>query len=827
MSDTYLNAATLKKILFEIGTSLGIDNSIVDSKVSDVIKSDVKFLPVRHHSPGSTILVQRWIEKYKPKLILVEGPVLADDLIKYLVDKKTVPPIAILSLYADRNNTFGLNGILSPDISVPAKFEAYYPFVSYSPEFVALSESIKRKIPIHFIDLPLTGLISSKATNMKDPTKDPELFKMQGESVYTLSAFYKKFAQVFDFEDFTESWETIFEIGASKSDIDQLRESMLLFCAYLRQTIDDKLLKANGTLARESYMKYNIDKYIKKYKVKEKDVLVITGGIHSIELLNSVPQNFNYPTKQLINSLVPFSYYRISQKSGYMSGNQAPQFYDMIWRKLTSNLEHPYEAVALDFIIDVFKEARLKGNFVSISDSINSFQGAKMLAMLRRREEPDLKDIIDSIYMVLIKGNPEIEGKYLESLIQDKSIGYKVGKVTPNIGKLPLQQDFYLQLETHGIKPEEKKQTKNLNLREEAESKISQLFWKIKFLGINYAERLGGPDVLRGITGTFTERWSLKWSPRIDVKLVELSTYGSTLEEASMSKLVEETKKNVKNFSLITNLLFQSLSMGYSGHFQDLYDECLNSLEEDNQFLSLVEGFFNLIMIFQFMSMMDSQKTNLELMEKLIHRSYYTCCFAIPNFANPPEADQVTYIDAMKMLGNTLISIQNIDIDFTVYVESIKTCSENTNNEFIKGGTIGILYLLNYVTVSDIETIIYDYLNSVDSIKVKIGELIHGLIYVCQIKILINQEIVDLLAEVVGTVDWDVFSAILPALRKSFSELHLTEFEIFVVKLAEHYGLIEKKHIELKEIIEEDLKDFFKSVDDKLRKIFEEWFGKV
>ncbi|GAJ23665.1 unnamed protein product, partial [marine sediment metagenome] len=131
---------------------------------------------------------------------------------------------------------------------------------------------------------PLTGLISYKSANLKDPIKGPKLFQMQGESIYTLSAFYKKFAQVFDFEDFSESWETLFEIGANKSDIDQLRESMLLFCAYLRQTIDDKLLEANGTFARESYMKYNIKKYIKKYNVKEKDVLVITGGIHSIAL---------------------------------------------------------------------------------------------------------------------------------------------------------------------------------------------------------------------------------------------------------------------------------------------------------------------------------------------------------------------------------------------------------------------------------------------------------------------------------------------------------------------------------------------------------------
>ena len=827
MSNNYLNAANLKKLLFEIGTSLGIDNSIIDSKVSNVKKSEIKYLPIRHHSPGSTILVQKWIEKYKPKLILVEGPVLADDLIKYLIDKKTIPPVAILSLYADVENVFGLNGTLSPDSSIPAKFQAYYPFVSYSPEFVALSESINRKIPIHFIDLPLTGLISYKSANLKDPTKGLELFQMQEESIYSLSSFYNKFAQIFDFKDFNESWETLFEIGANRSDIDQLRESMLLFCAYLRQTIDAKLLEVNGTFARESYMKYNINKYIKKYKVKEKDVLVITGGIHSVALIESVPQNFNFPSKQLINSLVPFSYYRISQNSGYLSGNQAPRFYNMIWRKFSSKHNHPYEAVALDFITDIFREAREKNIVVSVSDSINSFQGAKMLALLRRREQPDLKDIIDSIYMVLIKGNPEIEGKYLESLIQNKSIGYKIGKVTPDLGRLPLQQDFYLQLETHGIKPEDKKQSKVLNLREEAESKISQLFWKIKFLGINYVERLHGPDVLKGITGTFTEKWNLKWNPNIDVKLVEMSTYGSTLEEASKNKLVEETKKNITHFSLITNHLFQSLSMGYCDHFHDLYDECLNSLEEDNQFLSLTEGFFNLIIIFQFMSMMDSQKSNLELMEKLIQRSYYTCCFSIPNFANPPKADEMTYVDAMKMLGNTLISIQVIDLDLNVYTESINACIQNSNNKFIKGSSIGILYLLNNMTVSEIEIIIYDYLNSIESIRVKIGDLIHGLIYVCQIKILINQEIVKLLAEVVGSVSWDVFSAILPAMRKTFSELHPTQYETFVEKLAEHYGLIKKKNVELKDFIEEDIKAFFKSVDDKLRKIFEEWFGNV
>jgi hypothetical protein len=232
-------------------------------------------------------------------------------------------------------------------------------------------------------------------------------------------------------------------------------------------------------------------------------------------------------------------------------------------------------------------------------------------------------------------------------------------------------------------------------------------------------------------------------------------------------------------------------------------------------------------MIFQFMAMLDCSKMDMDLIGQLIQRSYYTCCFIIPNFANPPSGDEVKYIDAMKMFANTLISIQNIDIDLNVYIESINTCTENTGSEFIKGGTNGILYLLNYKKVQEIEKLIYAYLNSIDSIKVKIGDLIRGLIYVCQARIIFNQDIIKVLAEVVETIEWGVFSAILPALRKAFSELDPNEYEIFVEKLAEYYGLIKKKHVELMEIVEEDVRDFFKTVDEKVRKIFEEWFGEV
>ena len=825
MSVKNLDIKSLENILFEVCNQLGLDANLINTQVLKVKRSDIKYLPIRHHSPSSTILVKNWIEKYKPKLVLIEGPSFIENLFQHIIAADTFPPIAILSMFADINNTFGLNGILSPDPSIPAKFEIFYPFLSYSPEIVALTECISRKLPVHFIDLPLTGLLSFFAKSTKSKNLNSHI--SPEESIYFLSTFYQKIAQIFEFDSFNETWETLFEISAPKSDINQLRESILLFCSCVRQTIDNNLLIADGTLERESYMKHQVENYIKKYNVSRKDVLVITGGIHSVVFPDTPSKDIKYPTKGLINSLIPFSYFRLSDKSGYLSGNQAPQFYENIWKKLKIKIKNPYEVVALEIITDIFKNARQDGYIVSISDSINAFQGAKMLAMLRRRAEPGLKDIIDAIYMTLIKGNPKFEGKYLEDYIYSKTIGYKVGKVTKKIGRLPLQEDFYLQLESLGISLVEKPKEISLNLRKEKDIKTSYLFWRIKFLAIDFLERVYGPDIFEGKTGIFTEVWSLHWTPRIDVKLVELSAYGSTVEEASKNKLREEAKKNLKNFNKISNLLFQSLLMGFTSQFKILHTECLNSIEIDNEFLSLSEGFLNLFLIYQYLSMMEGQKENLILITNIIHRCYYTCCYSIPNFANPPNQDEEKYIVATKRLANTLNSILKINLDLKVFFESIKMCINNTDNEFIKGGNLGILYLMNNIALPHIKTVILEYLNSIESIQIKIGDLIRGIIYVCQAKILFNKDIVALLSEVIENIEWDIFTAILPAMRKTFSELEPREYEIFVEKLAEFYGLKTSTIKGISEDIEDKVLLFFRAIDKKVKDVFELWFGEV
>ena len=60
------------------------------------------FFPVRHHSPVCSYQLTRVIEKYRPDIILIEGPSDAEELIPVLTHEKTRLPAAVYYFYKDK-----------------------------------------------------------------------------------------------------------------------------------------------------------------------------------------------------------------------------------------------------------------------------------------------------------------------------------------------------------------------------------------------------------------------------------------------------------------------------------------------------------------------------------------------------------------------------------------------------------------------------------------------------------------------------------------------------------------------------------------------------
>ena len=63
---------------------------------------------------------------------------------EFMTDEETKAPFCVYSSY-------------DSDI----KYRSYYPFLDYSPEFVAIKEAVKRNINCEFIDMPFASMIEN------------------------------------------------------------------------------------------------------------------------------------------------------------------------------------------------------------------------------------------------------------------------------------------------------------------------------------------------------------------------------------------------------------------------------------------------------------------------------------------------------------------------------------------------------------------------------------------------------------------------------------------------------------------------------------------
>src|SRR5438105_5051401 len=134
-------------------TSSFPDADLIRAQTAAVLSEELYWFPVRHHSPAAARYVEAAILARRPKVIFLEGPGEATELIRFVTDPKTKPPIAIYCSYRDDNNVLGLAGIASAAPEIPARFACWYPLMEYSPEYVTMLAAAKVGAPVVFMDL--------------------------------------------------------------------------------------------------------------------------------------------------------------------------------------------------------------------------------------------------------------------------------------------------------------------------------------------------------------------------------------------------------------------------------------------------------------------------------------------------------------------------------------------------------------------------------------------------------------------------------------------------------------------------------------------------
>ena len=527
----------------------------------------VKVFGIRHHGPGSARSLVRSLQALQPDIVLVEGPPDANDAISLMGDAEMTPPVALL--------------IYPPDELEQA---AFYPFAVFSPEWQAIQYGLQNEIPVRFMDLPQTHQMAERIQQQAaaeagaeeteteaegedsgspavqpdgqiDP--DPVLETEPTETAITRSIPHDPLvwlAEAAGYSDSERWWEHMVE---QRQDSAALFDAILEAMTTLRQEVEqvhppdpNNLIDRREAL-REAYMRRTIRQ---AQKEGFQTIAVVCGAWHSPALCEP------FPAQKLDNALlkglpklkvkatwIPWTYGRLSSHSGYGAGIESPGWYDHLWQ--SSKLSLGASQSAIHWLTRVARRLRQEGLDASSASVIEAVRLAEALAALRDEAMPGLGELNEAAQTVLCFGDTAP----MQLIHQHLIVSERLGRVPPETPLVPLQQDLQRLQKRLRLKPDANERLLTLDLRKEIDLNRSHLLHRLLLLNIAW----GQPQTTSG-KGTFKEGWQLCWRPELSLAVIEAGRWGNTIAAAA-GAFAKHQADDASNLPTLTQLLDQVL----------------------------------------------------------------------------------------------------------------------------------------------------------------------------------------------------------------------------------------------------------------------------
>lgn len=628
------------------------------------------FFPVRHLSPSASWHLIKYLDKVNPDIVLIEGPSDANSELDNIASSQVKPPIAILGYTKE----------------LPIK-TILYPLAEYSPEYQAIKWAKYNKKEVRFIDLPTSTFLALEAKNLD--TESNESIENRIYSENTTSNIYKEISKLYGV-DYDTFWERNFEHNLNE---DSFRLGMLNFGENLRSLTESKNMEDAQNVVREAFMKAQIEKAIDEgYKLDK--IVVITGAYHTSNILN---ENTTSLTKQEITklpslncnlTLMPYSYYRLSNRSGYGAGNKSPYYFEMMWEYMTKQKLDRLPQYYMACLVD---NMRKEGHIKSSAEVIEAIRLAIGLSNLHDGSLPTLQDLRDGAKTCLGEGS----FSKIANAVARVEIGTKIGYLPEGISNTALQNNFNHMLKD--LKLEKYKtivsETIALDLRENRRVKTE----KAAFLDLNRSFFLHQLEVL-GISfvsyvnvyqnnANWKEQWNLCWRPETEIELVESALYGDTVELAAAYKLKEDLDKcdKIEEVSLIITKCYEcgiSKMVEYASNILQKLSISANALNE------LAEAAFNISYILRFGSI---RKIELEVLKPIISQLFFKASLIMADSADCNNEAAKIITEAIEKLDK--ITTYNADlVDTSTFITELTNLSNRDDrNPIISGMACSIL----------------------------------------------------------------------------------------------------------------------------------------
>ena len=480
---------------------------------------------IRHLSPAGAWHLLQKLEEVRPRLVLIEGPCDLSPVTDDLVRPETVPPVAVLAYTQE-----------APVRSI------LYPLAEYSPEYQAIRWAKQNGADCRFIDLP-SGAFLARGEDGRE--------EAEAENTPEAAPFdpYRALDKAAGEDGHETFWERILEHTAAP---DAYYQGAARFGASLRETAGEDAAPdgASWNRWREAHMRAKIQEALAQgYGPGE--VVVVTGAYHVEGLKAAAPMTKKelaaLPQTAVSFTLMPYSYYRLSSRSGYGAGNRAPAYYELLWKGF---LRGEPDYAARSYLSQVARHLRKAGNPASSASVIEGTRLAGELAALRGPAGtaiPALRDLRDAAVTCLGEGSFAAVSQGMASA----EIGTRIGALPEGVSRTSIQEDFYRQL--RALKLEKYRdvalQELDLDLRENRAVKSREAAFldlhrsfflhRLEVLGVSF----GVQEQVQQDTATWAERWLLRWSPEAEIQLVESALKGDTISQAVSFRLKERVEE--------------------------------------------------------------------------------------------------------------------------------------------------------------------------------------------------------------------------------------------------------------------------------------------
>ena len=296
-------------------------------------------------------------------------------------------------------------------------------------------------------------------------------------------------------------------------------------------------------------------------------VVVVTGAYHTAGLRNGQPGLSDQEIKKLPSvdvqkTLMPYSYYRLSSRSGYGAGNKAPAYYGLLWQAFQAG-EADY--AARSYLSRLAAWQRGHGNMVSSAEVIEAVRLAFSLAGLHGYQIPALRDLRDAAVTCMGHGN---FGEIAQA-VADTEIGTAIGSLPQGISRTSIQNDFYHQLDSLNLRRycTVTAEDLHLDLREKLTVKSEKsafldrersfFLHRLRVLGVSFVNW----QKVQQEKATWAEHWVLRWTPEAEIEIVEAQLKGDTILQAASFQMKEAVEQG-ESIASVAKVIEESFLCG-------------------------------------------------------------------------------------------------------------------------------------------------------------------------------------------------------------------------------------------------------------------------